>query len=71
MDGGGRRRRPNAGQWLWYCFGGGLPPRLSDWVLFDTTSLMFFGHGGENIQAAAIKTIFRMTSFSVRRSFFL
>lgn len=37
MD-GSRRRRPNAVQWLWYCLGGKLPARLSDWVLYDTTS---------------------------------
>ncbi|TWH75635.1 hypothetical protein JD78_04199 [Modestobacter roseus] len=29
--------RPNPAQWLWYAYGGGLPPHLSDWVLADTT----------------------------------
>lgn len=29
--------RPNPGQWLWYALGGGLPRRLSPWVLADTT----------------------------------
>lgn len=29
--------RPNPAQWLWYAYGGGLPPSLSDWVLEDTT----------------------------------
>nr|WP_208383013.1 DUF5313 family protein [Modestobacter marinus] len=29
--------RPNPVQWLWYAYGGGLPPSLSDWVLEDTT----------------------------------
>ena len=29
--------RPNPAQWLWYAYGGGLPPSLSDWVLDDTT----------------------------------
>ncbi|MGY1840045.1 MULTISPECIES: DUF5313 family protein [unclassified Modestobacter] len=29
--------RPNPVQWLWYAYGGGLPPHLSDWVLADTT----------------------------------
>ena len=29
--------RPNPVQWLWYAFGGGLPRRLSPWVLADTT----------------------------------
>ena len=31
------RRRPNPREWLWYAFGGGLPPQLSQWVLRDTT----------------------------------
>ncbi len=30
-------RRPNALQWLGYCFGAGLPPELDSWVLHDTT----------------------------------
>ena len=29
--------RPNPAQWLWYALGGGLPRRLSPWVLADTT----------------------------------
>ena len=32
-----RSERPNPGQWLWYALGGGLPRRLSPWVLADTT----------------------------------
>ena len=31
-------RRPNPLQWLWYAYGGGLPRRLSPWVLADTTA---------------------------------
>ena len=31
------RTRPNPLQWLWYAFGGGLPPALAPWVLADTT----------------------------------
>lgn len=31
------QRRPTLWQWLWYAFGGGLPPRLSRWVLHDIT----------------------------------
>ena len=30
--------RPNPAQWLWYAFGGGLPPRYAPWVLHDTTT---------------------------------
>lgn len=30
--------RPNPVQWVWYAAGGGLPKRLSPWVLHDTTS---------------------------------
>jgi hypothetical protein len=30
--------RPNPAQWVWYAFGGGLPRRLSRWVLHDTTT---------------------------------
>jgi hypothetical protein len=29
--------RPNPVQWVWYALGGGLPRRLSPWVLADTT----------------------------------
>jgi len=29
--------RPNPLQWVWYAFGGGLPRKLSPWVLADTT----------------------------------
>jgi len=29
--------RPNPLQWVWYAYGGGLPRRLSGWVLADTT----------------------------------
>jgi hypothetical protein len=32
------RRRPGPFRWLWYAFGGGLPPRYATWVLHDTTS---------------------------------
>jgi hypothetical protein len=32
-----RRPRPNPLQWIWYALGGGLPRRLSPWVLADTT----------------------------------
>jgi hypothetical protein len=31
-------RRPDPFRWLWYAFGGTLPPRYSSWVLHDTTS---------------------------------
>jgi hypothetical protein len=31
------RKRPNPAEWLWYVFGGGLSPQLSQWVLRDTT----------------------------------
>ncbi len=31
------RRRPNPAQWVWYALGGGLPRKLSPWVLADTT----------------------------------
>lgn len=24
-------------QWLWYAYGGGLPPYLREWVLYDAT----------------------------------
>ena len=30
-------QRPNPAQWVWYAWGGGLPRRLSPWVLADTT----------------------------------
>jgi hypothetical protein len=30
-------QRPTPLQWIWYAFGGGLPRRLSPWVLADTT----------------------------------
>jgi hypothetical protein len=33
VDGG----RPNPAQWVWYALGGGLPRRLSPWVLDDVT----------------------------------
>ncbi len=29
--------RPNPAQWVWYALGGGLPRRLSSWVLDDVT----------------------------------
>lgn len=32
-----RRARPNPLEWVWYSFGGGLSPQLSQWVLHDTT----------------------------------
>jgi hypothetical protein len=32
-----RAQRPNPVQWVWYALGGGLPRRLSPWVLADTT----------------------------------
>jgi hypothetical protein len=31
------RKRPNPREWLWYAFGGGVSPQLSQWVLKDTT----------------------------------
>lgn len=31
------RERPGLLRWLWYAFGGGLPPRYRDWVLHDAT----------------------------------
>jgi hypothetical protein len=31
------RKRPNPVEWVWYAFGGGLSPQLSQWVLRDTT----------------------------------
>ena len=31
------KQRPNPAQWVWYALGGGLPRRLSPWVLADTT----------------------------------
>ena len=31
------RNRPNPAEWLFYAFGGGLRPELSQWVLRDTT----------------------------------
>jgi Family of unknown function (DUF5313) len=31
------RQRPGPLRWLKYAFGGGLPARYSDWVLYDTT----------------------------------
>jgi Family of unknown function (DUF5313) len=30
--------RPGPLRWLWYAFGGGLPPRYRDWVLHDVTA---------------------------------
>ncbi len=33
-----RAPRPNPLQWVWYALGGGLPRRLSPWVLADTTA---------------------------------
>lgn len=30
--------RPNPALWLWYVYGGTLPGRYRDWVLYDTTS---------------------------------
>jgi hypothetical protein len=32
-----RGERPDPLRWLWYALGGGLPRRLSPWVLADTT----------------------------------
>lgn len=29
--------RPNPLQWVWYAYGGGLPPHLREWVLHDVT----------------------------------
>lgn len=31
------RVRPGPLRWLWYAFGGGLPERHREWVLYDTT----------------------------------
>lgn len=33
-----RPASPGPLQWLWYAFGGGLPPRYRDWVLHDATA---------------------------------
>jgi hypothetical protein len=33
-----RPARPDLRHWLWYAFGGGLPPRYRDWVLHDATA---------------------------------
>lgn len=33
-----RPARPGPLRWLWYAFGGGLPPRYRDWVLHDVTA---------------------------------
>jgi len=30
-------RRPGPLRWIWYAFGGGLPPRYREWVLFDAS----------------------------------
>lgn len=30
-------RRPNVFQWLWYAYGGKLPPSCAEWVLYDAT----------------------------------
>jgi len=30
-------RRPTLGRFLWYCFGGALPPENHSWVLHDVT----------------------------------
>jgi hypothetical protein len=30
--------RPGPLRWLWYAFGGGLPPRYRNWVLHDVTT---------------------------------
>ena len=30
-------RRPGPLRWLWYAFGGGLPPAYREWVLHDAT----------------------------------
>ncbi len=32
-----RRKRPNPLQWIWYAYGGRLPQRLREWVLYDIT----------------------------------
>ncbi len=31
-------KRPNPVLWVWYAFGGRLPPRYRDWVLRDATA---------------------------------
>jgi hypothetical protein len=36
-------QRPNPVQWIWYALGGGLPRRLSPWVLADTTGRTWIG----------------------------
>lgn len=36
------QRRPSVRQWIWYAFGGGLPPRLSQWVLRDNTAPLWW-----------------------------
>jgi hypothetical protein len=33
----GTHIRPSPPQWLWYAYGGGLPRKLSPWVLADAT----------------------------------
>jgi hypothetical protein len=33
-----RIRRPNPLRWLWYAFGGRLPPENREWVLHDVTT---------------------------------
>jgi hypothetical protein len=35
---GGTPQRPGPLRWLWYAFGGGLPPRYTDWVVHDLTA---------------------------------
>ena len=30
-------RRPGPLRWVWYAFGGGLPARYREWVLYDAT----------------------------------
>ena len=34
--------RPGPLRWLWYAVGGGLPPRFSAWVLYDTSTGTWF-----------------------------
>ncbi|MCW2583187.1 MAG: uncharacterized protein JWQ53_1977 [Klenkia sp.] len=38
VDEAGPRVRPPVHRWLWYAFGGGLPPAHRSWVLHDTTT---------------------------------
>ncbi len=52
------QRRPSPPQWLWYAFGGGLPPQLSQWVLRDnTTPLWWLRHFARSTVQMAIPVL--------------